>query len=367
MNDKAMTPAPVSPHATSTEMARRDTQELFKLGLEPDGLDGAISLCERIAETGMFSGDRDGAPAKPGSLLVRLMTGRELGIPAMAALCNVYEVYGRPALSSRLKVALCLRHPECERFELLELTETSCTYIVKRTGRTEKPYTFTLDEARKAGIVKKDSNWEKWPRRMLVARASGFAADTEFPEAGMGLPSLEEAQDYGEGGSRAGELRGEVVPPQAAKRDWPAESEAIKAALQQAASDGDVEAIKLARAKATIFQTEAPVDVAKDLETFYAKLRREAQAKERAAAGAKPPSAPATKPPASASPAAGPTPAGSTAAGAPTGQAKAKDPDDGLFGPAASGQRPAAEYLPPNRRGDSYEGPENPPPGWTAP
>jgi hypothetical protein len=101
MTTDKMTPAPVSPHAMSTALTRRESEDLFKLGLEPDGLDGAIALCERISETGMFSGDRDGAPAKPGSLLVRLMTGRELGIPAMAALSNVYEVYGRPALSLR--------------------------------------------------------------------------------------------------------------------------------------------------------------------------------------------------------------------------------------------------------------------------
>ncbi len=184
--------------------------------------------------------------------------------------------------------------------------------MVKRRGREAKKFTYTMEMAKLAGVVKPGSNWLTVPHRMLEARASSWASDVEFPDAAMGLPTIEEAEDF----HRPGEMRGEVVPPTVPARDWKAEAEKLKAELLGAK---DAEAAKLVRARCTAFYADAPAEAAKDLQTFYNELKAKAQGGKKA---------PADAPPAATAP------------------------------PAAS--KPA-EYLAPHLRGDSYDGPLEPP------
>jgi len=51
---------------------------------------------------------------------------------------------------------------------------------------------FTMDEARAAGLVRADSPWVKWKRRMLKHRACSFAARDAFPDIIGGTYSDEE-------------------------------------------------------------------------------------------------------------------------------------------------------------------------------
>lgn len=266
-------PKDAAPSATAAPLARRPSSDadLFKMALEPEGIAAAMSLCETIAKTGMFSGDKGGSPAPAGTLLVRLMTGRALGIPAMVALNNVYDVYGRPAISSRLKVALCRRDPECERFELKESNDKFAVYVVRRAGMAEREFRFDISEAERAKLVKPDSNWAKWPKRMLEARAASYAADVMFPEATMGLPTEEEARD--EDRLRPGEVRGEVVPPTVPARAWTDEAAAIKEEIQKAVLNKDAGAMKEARKALKDFVKEAPAEVGEDLTRFYNLVR----------------------------------------------------------------------------------------------
>jgi hypothetical protein len=267
-------PPKALPPVASNALVKRNPDDLFRFGLEPEGLSAAMSLCKEIAETGMFSGDKDGKPTSAASLLVRLMLGRSLGVPAMVALVHIFEVYGRPAISSRLKVALCLRHPECEKFELVESDAKHAVYLVKRAGRPEKPYKFEIEQAITAKLVKPDSNWQKWPQRMCEARAASHGADVEFPDAGMGLPTLEEAEDF----DRPGEMRGEVVLPKVPARDWAKEDAELRAELQAAAKSGDRDAARSARDKFKTFQLEAPEAFAKPMKDFYNALAAAAKA-----------------------------------------------------------------------------------------
>ncbi len=119
MNDTKMEKSEPAP-SSSTAITKREADDMFRFGLEPDGFEQAMKLCETISNTGMFSGNKDGSPAKPALLLVRLMTGRSLGFPAITSLMYIYDVYGRPAIAARAKVALTLRHPECEQMEIVQ-------------------------------------------------------------------------------------------------------------------------------------------------------------------------------------------------------------------------------------------------------
>ena len=228
---------------TSTAMTTRTQESNFNLALEPQGFREAQAIAAMVHKAGIFG------VRSPEEAMVKMMTGRALGLPTMTALRAVHVIENKAALESKLKVALVLKHPECEFFQIVERTMQKCTYAAKRRGRPEVRLTFTIEEAQAAGLTdrgkdadaQKKNNWNRFPADMLAARASSRLADIVFPDAALGIPTTDDVQDSV---SYPGELAGEVIeasapspdahapPPQAAPaRDYAAEADALKATL----------------------------------------------------------------------------------------------------------------------------------------
>lgn len=307
--------------ATSQAIVRATPQETddFRLALEPTNYADAGKMAALIASVGMFK------VKSPADALVRIMTGRALGLPMFASLKGIFSTPdGAVGIESKLKVALCLARPDCDYFRCTERSMTKATYVAKRRGQEPFSLTFTIEEAEAAGLLdrgdtpekKKANNWTRWRADMLMARASGRVADIVFPEASLGLPSREDLDD---------EMVGEVVTTSAASqlsaappaqvapaRDWEKESEDLKQTIADAKTPND---LKAARAMVAKFAEEAGEPWGSDLKTAYNTM---------------------TKSPASVQ--------------SPQG-------------------RPANRngYLPPSQRGDSYEGPTEPEPPFGGP
>lgn len=315
----------------SVALARVSPDNSFALALEPGDFQHAMALAKIISDSGMWA-PKGQAKLTEQQALMRLMTGRNLGIPAVIAMQHVYDLYGRTGISAALKQALVVRHPHCEAFEHVSSDLKQATWKVQRRGSPEQMITFTIDDAQRAGLVKPDSNWAKYPRRMLQARARAEAADIWFPDATMGLPTIDELED---------EMRGEVVAPagqlpaQAApQRDFASEAETLKQAIADAAN-GTADDKKAVRALFKKFEADAPAEAVDEIKKFYALIMGEKKGK---AAPAEAPAAPQASP---------------TTNATPTGAAKASEPQ--------------GEYLPPNKRGDAYDGPLEPPPPFGQP
>jgi len=75
-----------------------------------------------------------------------------------------------------------------------EVTGYRCT--VKRTGRSDRVNEFTLEMAKKAGLLAKGGVWIQYPERMLKLRARGFTLRDAFPDALKGIKPREEVEDY---------------------------------------------------------------------------------------------------------------------------------------------------------------------------
>jgi hypothetical protein len=161
----------------------------YERQLEPAGFGDAMKLCESIARSKICG------VTSPDDALVRLMTGRSLGLTAMQSLRGVYVVKGRPALDASLMMALAMAHPECERFEFIETSATRAVLAVKRLGRAEQQIVWTMDMAQQTGNVKPDSAWAHFPAHMLRARCKADGARLEFPDVLFGLYSPEELHD----------------------------------------------------------------------------------------------------------------------------------------------------------------------------
>ncbi len=106
------------------------------------------------------------------------LTARELGIPVMSALNgNVYFVQGKIMLAASC-MSMLIRKAGHSIQKVVHTSEI-CTLRGKRrdNGDTAES-TFTIEHAKKAGLVKSGGIWEKYAERMLFNRAlSNLAKD----------------------------------------------------------------------------------------------------------------------------------------------------------------------------------------------
>ena len=177
----------------SNAIARRtDTSpDANRTRYEPQTLDAGLALAERIATTGLVPNELRG---KPNDVFLIMAQGAELGIPTMQALRGIYVVKGRVTLSADLMVALCLLSPNCERFHCVEQTESSATWETLRKGSRPQRITFSLDDARRAGLTNSQT-WKAYPGRMCSARAKAFLARDVYPDILGGFYTKDEVLD----------------------------------------------------------------------------------------------------------------------------------------------------------------------------
>lgn len=130
-----------------------------------------VRVARAMVASGYFAGTQSVAQA-----VVRMLAGQELGLPAVASMTGIYVVRGRISLSSNVIGALIKRS---NRYDYLVrvLTNSSCEIeFLQRDYNTGQWHTagistFSMDDARRAGVLRKDSPWESHSRNMLFARA----------------------------------------------------------------------------------------------------------------------------------------------------------------------------------------------------
>lgn len=138
------------------------------------------------------------AHRNPADVLFVILVGESLGLNAATALMNIYNVNGMPTMKADLKLALAKRHPEYAGCEIDSNTERCIVKMKRRKENgTEESIisTFTIDDAKRAGLFPKKDNWRMYPQRMLKARAISYAVNDLFPDIVFGMLSSEEAQD----------------------------------------------------------------------------------------------------------------------------------------------------------------------------
>jgi hypothetical protein len=144
-----------------------------------------------------------------------IMRGRSLKLDVWEALENIYSISNRTVISSHLAMALV------ERSGLLEDkdqaftgngAERTCSVMVMRRGRKQRIWSFSLAQARAAGLTDKDS-WKKWPDNMLYARALMFALRSEFSDVLHGMYAVEEFDVNPDEPEEKPAVVEEVLPP----------------------------------------------------------------------------------------------------------------------------------------------------------
>ena len=162
--------------------------------LTPSNLKEAMEYATIIANSAMVPKTYQG---KAADILVAVQMGAELGLKPIQALQNIAVINGKPSVYGDALLALVQAHSSFEDIKEWydEKTNTAfCT--VKRKNQTEHTVSFSIEDAKKAGLWGKTGPWTQYPKRMMQMRARGFALRDKFADALGGLITVEEAQDY---------------------------------------------------------------------------------------------------------------------------------------------------------------------------
>ena len=141
------------------------------------------------------------ADGKPANTLVAIQWGYEVGLAPMQALQNISVINGKPTIWGDSALALCKAHPDyrgCNEYIEGEVAVCEIKRQLRDVQVETTKRTFSVAEARTAGLLNKGGAWKLYPNRMLALRARGFALRDAFPDALKGIITTEEAQDYPE-------------------------------------------------------------------------------------------------------------------------------------------------------------------------
>jgi len=173
----------------STEITTQPKQVAFDLS--PQTFEQALTFSQYLADSDMVPKDFKG---KPANCLIAMQWGMEIGLKPLQAMQNIAVINGRPSLWGDALIALARSSLLCE-YIIESQTDTVATCKIKRRGEPEQERTFSMTDAKLAGLIGKQGPWGQYPKRMMQMRARAFAIRDVFPDVLKGLSVAEEAMD----------------------------------------------------------------------------------------------------------------------------------------------------------------------------
>jgi len=108
----------------------------------------------------------------------------------MTSLQNMFVVNGKLACSAQMIQALAYNVGVTTTVEKSDNKE--CRLIMHRPNHPDIPVSFTMDDAKKAGLLRSGSAWARFPSDMLYARAITKGVRRIAPDAITGFYTTEE-------------------------------------------------------------------------------------------------------------------------------------------------------------------------------
>ena len=137
-----------------------------------------------LQESGYFSDVTSKAQA-----IVKVMAGAELGLPPFASMTGIHIIQGKPVLGANVIATLVKNDPRYDYHIITAPEDQEKEMFLEWSEGILKVGVagYTLEEAKKAGLVNKD-NWKKYPSDMLFARAISRGARRYAPGIFGGSP-----------------------------------------------------------------------------------------------------------------------------------------------------------------------------------
>ncbi|MDD2978270.1 recombinase RecT [Aquabacterium sp.] len=162
-----------------------------QFSLTPQSLEEAFRFADMLSKSNMVPKDYQGNPA---NCIIAMQWGMEIGLQPLQAMQNIAVINGRPAIWGDAMLAI-VRGSGLLEYITETPTDAGCTCKLKRKGEPEVERTFTLEDAKRAGLAGKQGPWQQHPKRMMQMRARAFALRDVFPDVLRGVHVAEIAQD----------------------------------------------------------------------------------------------------------------------------------------------------------------------------
>lgn len=152
----------------------------------------------------LFKGGASNIPGlgRPEAVAHVILAGAEVGLSPTQALGSIMLLDGKASIygDGALAVVRASGMLDGEVSEVVEGEgdDRRCVCKMTRKGESEKTFTFSMGEAKRAGLIdraKGKGPWATYPDRMLKMRARGFAMRDLFSDVLRGLTTYEEASD----------------------------------------------------------------------------------------------------------------------------------------------------------------------------
>lgn len=165
--------------------------------LQPTTMGEAMQFSEMLAKSSLVPKQFQG---KSGDILVAMQMGAELGLSPMQAVQNIAVINGRPSVWGDALLAVVQGRSDFEDIDETnngskDAESWAAICIIKRKGRSPVQRSFSVADAKRAGLWGKQGPWTQYPKRMMQMRARGFALRDAYADALRGIWMAEEAQD----------------------------------------------------------------------------------------------------------------------------------------------------------------------------
>ena len=137
-----------------------------------------MQLGEVLSKSGFFQDSQSAAQA-----IVKILAGRELGFGPVASMTGINVIKGKVSLSANL-IAAAVKRSGRYNYRVIRLDDQSCSIKFFEGGKEIGDSTFTMDDAKTAGLA--TDNWRKFPKNMLFARAMSNGAKWYCPDLSGG-------------------------------------------------------------------------------------------------------------------------------------------------------------------------------------
>lgn len=162
--------------------------------LVPQSLTEAMELAKMMAESELVPKHFRN---KPGDVLIAVQMGNEVGLAPMAAIQNIAVINGKPGIYGDAGKAILLAAGcilEEDDIKIIKQTgQARCK--ITRGNRPAVERTYSIDNAKTAGLWNKEGPWRTNPERQMAWRAFWFAARDVASDLLKGLGGAEELSD----------------------------------------------------------------------------------------------------------------------------------------------------------------------------
>ena len=189
------------------------TKSSVSVSLQITNLIELQKFCAILAATDMVP---KAYKCKPDDILVAMLHGQEIGLPHLQALQSIATVNGIPSVYGDAALSLVRASGKLDDFDewievagvrqagssfpIMKWAEEGkmiVAYCLSQRVGSKRPRTttYSVDDAKRAGLWGKQGPWSTVPQRMLMFRARGWNLRDEFGDVLKGLSIYEEARD----------------------------------------------------------------------------------------------------------------------------------------------------------------------------